>query len=67
MIANKKLADPDIITEGCFLIWNMSLPLLKDSMRHHTFKAFQSAAAALEMISSNENTLRVNFHLELAK
>ena len=29
MIANKKLADSDIIIEGCYLIWNMSLPLLR--------------------------------------
>jgi hypothetical protein len=33
MIANRRLADADIIIEGCYLIWNMSLPLLKDSTR----------------------------------
>jgi len=50
MIANKRLADPDIIIEGCYIIWNMSLPLLKASTRQHTYKPFQSAAQALENI-----------------
>lgn len=67
MIANKRLADADIIIEGCFLIWNLSLPLLKDSTRTHTAKPFQSAAQALEGIQANDNQLRVNLHLELAK
>ena len=48
MIANKKLADPDIIIEGCYIIWNMSLPFLKDSFRHLTYKAFSAAVVALE-------------------
>ena len=67
MIANKRLADADIIIEGCYLIWNMSLPLLKSSTRSHTYKPFQSAALALETIQANDNQLRVNLHLELAK
>ena len=50
MIANKRLADPDIIIEGCYIIWNISLPLLKSSTRQHTYKPFQSAASALENI-----------------
>jgi hypothetical protein len=33
MIANKRLSDPDLIIEGCYLIWNISLPLLKNSTR----------------------------------
>ena len=40
MIANKRLADPDLIIEGCYLIWNMSLPLVKSSTRMHTYKPF---------------------------
>ena len=53
MIANKRLADAEI--EGCYLIWNMSLPLLKNSTRSHTYKPFQSAALALEGIQANDN------------
>jgi hypothetical protein len=44
MIGNNSLGDPDLIIEGCYLIWNMSLPLLKNSTRSHTYKPFQSAA-----------------------
>jgi len=55
MIANKRLADADIIIEGCYTIWNMSLPLLKNSTRSHTYKPFMSAAQALETIEANEN------------
>ena len=50
MIANKRLADPDLIIEGCHIIWNMSLPLLKNSSRVHTYKPFISASQALENI-----------------
>jgi hypothetical protein len=67
MIANKRLADPDLIIEGCYIIWNMSIPLLKASTRSHTYKPFVSAAMALELINANDNQLRVNLHLELAK
>ena len=67
MIANKRLADPELIIEGCYIIWNMSLPLLKNSSRTHTYKPFISASQALESINANDNQLRVNLHLELAK
>jgi hypothetical protein len=40
MIANKRLADADIIIEGCTLIWNMGIPLLKKSTRGHIYKPF---------------------------
>ena len=33
MIANKRLADADIITEGSTMIWNIGIPLLKKSAR----------------------------------
>lgn len=48
MIANKKLADPDIIIEGCYIIWNMSLPFLTASLRTFTYKPFVAAVQALE-------------------
>ena len=67
MIANKRLSDPDIIIEGCYMIWNMALPLLKNKTRHHTYKPLVSASQALSQIQANENNLRVNIHLELAK
>lgn len=67
MIANKRLGDADIIIEGCILIWNIALPLLKKSTRVNVYKPFQAAASALESIQANDNVLRVCFHLELAK
>lgn len=67
MIANKRLQDPDVIIEGCTLIWNTGLPFLKASARAHIYKPFQAAAAALEQIESNDALLRVCLHLELAK
>ena len=67
MIANKRLGDADVITEGCLLIWNLSLPLLKKSSRTHLAKPFLAAIQALESIGSNETVLRVSLHLELAK
>ena len=67
MIANKRLADPDVIIEGCTIIWNIGVPLLKKSARHHIYKPFTAAAGFLEMIQANESTLRVCLHLELAK
>ena len=67
MIANKRLADADIIIEGCILIWNIGIPLLKKSTRSQIAKPFQSASTALESIQSNDSVLRVALHLELAK
>jgi len=40
MIANKRLGDADIIIEGCVLIWNYSIPLLKKSTRVNVYKPF---------------------------
>jgi len=67
MIANKRLQDADVTIEGCVLIWNTGIPLLKHSTRSHVYKPFQAAASALEMIEANESKLRVCLHLELAK
>ena len=67
MIANKKLQDADVTIEGCILIWNIGIPLLKNSARVHIYKPFQAAATALEQLEANESQLRVCLHLELAK
>ena len=67
MIANKKLQDADVTIEGCILIWNIGIPLLKNSARVHIYKPFQAAATALEQLEANECQLRVCLHLELAK
>ena len=67
MIANKRLADPDLIIEGSILIWNTGIPLLKQSARGNVYKPFLAAAQALEHIESNDSLLRVCLHLELAK
>ena len=67
MIANKKLQDADVTIEGCILIWNIGIPLLKNSARCHIYKPFQAAATALELLEANESQLRVCLHLELAK
>jgi hypothetical protein len=67
MIANKRLADPDLVIEGSILIWNTGIPLLKQSARGNVYKPFLAAAQALEQIESNDSLLRVCLHLELAK
>jgi hypothetical protein len=50
MIANKRLMDADVIIEGCTMIWNISIPMLKNSARVQIYKPFLSAVAALESI-----------------
>ena len=55
MIANKRLQDPDVTIEGCVLIWNTGLPLLKKSTRNQIYKPFQAAALALESLEANES------------
>jgi hypothetical protein len=40
MSINKKVADPELIYEGGILIWNMSLPFLKEKERSHVLKGF---------------------------
>lgn len=67
MIANRRLGDPDVIIEGCVLIWNTAIPLLKSSTRTHVYKPFTSASNMLEQIQSNQSKLRVCLYLELAK
>ena len=68
MIANNRLNDPDLILEGCYIIWNESIPLLKGSTRKHAYKPMLAASGFLEKIqSTKEASLRVQLYLELAK
>eukprot|EP01022_Parablepharisma_sp_SALTPOND_P012569 TRINITY_DN161_c0_g1_i1.p1 TRINITY_DN161_c0_g1~~TRINITY_DN161_c0_g1_i1.p1 ORF type:complete len:1999 (+),score=278.18 TRINITY_DN161_c0_g1_i1:82-5997(+) len=68
MIANNRLGDPDIILEGCYMIWNNAIPLLKGSTRRHAYKPLLAAATFLEKIQAvNESGMRAAIHLELAK
>lgn len=67
MITNRKLNDPELIYEGCVLIWNISLPFLNATYRSFLYSPFLSAANLLELIQSNDHSLRVNLHFELAK
>ncbi len=67
MITNKKLNDPELIYEGSILIWNISLPFLNANYRKYIHKAFLSACNMLEAMQSNDHSLRINFHLEIAK
>lgn len=67
MITNKRLNDPELIYEGCVLIWNISLPFLNATYRNFLYNPFLSAANLLELIQSTDHSLRVNFHFELAK
>ncbi|CAG9330246.1 unnamed protein product [Blepharisma stoltei] len=67
MIANKRLNDPGVTTEGCVLIWNIGKPLLIGSGRAHVYKPFQTAVGYLEAMQSPLHELRINLHMELAK
>ena len=68
MVANNRLNDADVILEGCYLIWNNAIPLLKGSTRKHAYKPLLTATNFLEKIQAvNENEMRAAIHLELAK
>lgn len=67
MLANKRLNDADLISEGSALIWNIAMPLLRANARSVLYKPLLSAANMLELIGSTETRLRVQLHLELAK
>jgi len=56
-----------VTIEGCILIWNIGIPLLKNSARCHIYKPFEAASTALEQLEANESQLRVCLLLELAK
>lgn len=44
MISNKKTLDPDLVYDGAVLIWNIGLPFLNATYKHHVYKAFLSAS-----------------------
>lgn len=67
MLANKRLNDADLISEGATLIWNIAMPLLRSQARLALYKPLLSAANMLEFIGSTETRLRVQLHFELAK
>jgi len=67
MVANKRLQDPSVTTEGCVLIWNIGKPLLTPSLRDNVYRPFQTAASFLETIESPMHDLRLFLHLELAR
>eukprot|EP00200_Dunaliella_tertiolecta_P013666 CAMPEP_0202394750 /NCGR_PEP_ID=MMETSP1127-20130417/93597_1 /ASSEMBLY_ACC=CAM_ASM_000462 /TAXON_ID=3047 /ORGANISM="Dunaliella tertiolecta, Strain CCMP1320" /LENGTH=1471 /DNA_ID=CAMNT_0048997397 /DNA_START=145 /DNA_END=4558 /DNA_ORIENTATION=- len=62
-----KLKDVEGIHEAARLIWNAGLVLLQPNKRRFVKRAFNSAAKALEVISSPLHRLRVHLHLEVAK
>ena len=66
MIINKKLDNPELIYEGCLLIWNISLPFMCPQYRNYIAKAFEISVALLEQIDSIDHDLRTKMHLELA-
>ena len=59
MLANKRLNDADLISEGSALIWNIAMPLLRANARSVLYKPLLSAANMLELIGSTETRLRV--------
>lgn len=59
--------DADLIQDGSVLIWNTSLPFLNEKQLHHAEKALTLACEYLDKVQSNDHSLRVNLHIELAK
>jgi hypothetical protein len=62
-----RLNEMDLLNETSMLIFNLSLPFMKRSLRKNFQKSFISAAEILEGINSNESQLRASIHFELAK
>lgn len=67
MVANKRLNDPGVTTEGCVLIWNIGKPLLTSQHREHVYKSFITASNYLESLDSPMHELRIFIYMELAK
>ena len=63
----RRTADPELISDGCSLVWNIAKPLLQPALYHHAMRSLQLAASALEDIGSPMHELRVCLHLELAR
>lgn len=62
-----RLKDPDLIYEGCVLIWNIGLPFVNESFKEFIVDPFLRASELLEDIQSTDHELRVKLHMELAK
>ena len=62
-----KLRDIEGVQEASRLIWNTGLPLMQPDWRRCNKRTFNSAARALEVISSPLHRLRAQLHLEAAK
>lgn len=67
MVATERLGDPEVMAEGCTLIWNIGKLFLTETGRANTYKPFQTAANLLEKIDSPLHELRIVLHLEMAK
>jgi hypothetical protein len=67
MSTNRRLNDPDLIYEGCVLIWNLGLPFVNENFKEFIYEPFLAASELLEQLQSTDHDLRVKFHLELAK
>eukprot|EP00948_MAST-09A_sp_MAST-9A-sp1_P000108 g108.t1 len=57
----------DLLHEASTILWNMSLPLLQDHLRHHVQRAFLIAVEALDAADSPLKLLRALLHYEVAK
>jgi hypothetical protein len=67
MVATERLGDPEVITEGCVMIWNIGKPFLTASGHGNAYKPFCTAAGMLEKLNSPLHELRIMLHLEMAK
>jgi len=63
----RRALDPELIQDGCLLIWNVALPLLQPSLVQHAEPSLRKALAALEELRSPLAELRAAIHLELAR
>jgi hypothetical protein len=62
-----KLREVEGVHEASRLIWNTSMPLMQPDWRRYSKRALNSAARALDVISSPLHRLRAQLHLEAAK
>ncbi len=67
LLSAKRLDDPDLVTDGCILAWNVGLPLLQPHLRRQVHRIFLLAASVLEEIASPLSALRASLHFEVAR
>ncbi|XP_048193494.1 cilia- and flagella-associated protein 46-like [Perognathus longimembris pacificus] len=60
-----RLGDPQVIQVVCTTQWNVCLPLLQHSLRHHLRKPLTNVAEILEKVDSLMTLLRCQVHMEL--